>query len=99
MKLGKYSLGTGDRFGHQARAQLRAFIAAREEGTEPIPVGNKSNPEHTFVRSEPSGGRLAADHAVRELGWTLPWHVDADHINLETVERFLVPSDFFTIDV
>ena len=25
--------------------------------------------------------------------------MDADHINLDTVERFLAPSDFFTIDV
>ncbi len=25
--------------------------------------------------------------------------LDADHINLDTVERFLAPSDFFTIDV
>ena len=28
-----------------------------------------------------------------------PYHVDADHINLETVDRFIEPSDFFTIDV
>src|SRR5262249_33489630 len=28
-----------------------------------------------------------------------PWHVDADHIRLETVDRFLPHSDFFTIDV
>ena len=42
--------------------------------------------------------RAAADAAVRELGWTRPYHVDADHIRLETVDRFLTPSDF-TIDV
>ena len=99
MKLAKYSLGTGDRFGHQAKAQLRAFMAAREQGIDLIPVWNKSNREHTFVGSEPSSVRLAADLAVRELGWTLPYHVDADHINLETVDRFIAPSDFFTIDV
>src|SRR4029077_19097274 len=34
-----------------------------------------------------------------ELAWRNPYHVDADHINLETVERFLAPCDFFTIDV
>ena len=28
MKLGKYSVGTGDRFGHQAKAQLTACIQA-----------------------------------------------------------------------
>ena len=33
------------------------------------------------------------------LGWTGGWHVDADHIRLETVDRFLPHSDFFTIDV
>lgn len=99
MKLGKYSLGAGDRFGHQATAQLRAFIAAREEGIDLIPVWNKSNREHILIGSDPSSVRQAADLAVRELGWALPYHVDADHINLETVERFLIPSDFFTIDV
>src|SRR5262245_44237161 len=32
--LGKYSIGMGDRFAHQAAAQLRACILAREAGTE-----------------------------------------------------------------
>jgi hypothetical protein len=36
---------------------------------------------------------------VRALGWTASYYVDADHINLGTVDRFLEPSDFFTIDV
>ena len=31
--------------------------------------------------------------------WPHPWFVDADHIRLETVDRFLESSDFFTIDV
>jgi hypothetical protein len=43
--------------------------------------------------------RDAAEAAVRDLHWNKPWHVDADHINLDTVERFLAPSDFFTLDV
>ena len=43
--------------------------------------------------------RSAADNAVKKLGWTKPYHVDADHINFETVDRFLAPSDFYTIDV
>jgi hypothetical protein len=99
LKLEKYSLGTGDRFGHQAKAQLRAVIAAQDEGIELVPVWNKSNREHLFIGSEPASVRAAADCAVRELGWNRPYHVDADHINLDTVERFLEPSDFFTIDV
>ncbi len=99
LKLAKYSLGTGDRFGHQAKAQLRALIAARSEGIDLVPVWNKSNREHIFIGSEPSSVRTAADRAVRELGWGQLYHVDADHINLDTVERFLEPSDFFTIDV
>jgi tagaturonate epimerase len=36
---------------------------------------------------------------VKALGWQKPYHVDADHIRLETVDRFIAPSDFFTIDV
>ena len=36
---------------------------------------------------------------MKELGWTKPYFLDADHINLKTVERFLDPCDFFTLDV
>ena len=43
--------------------------------------------------------RAAADAAVRELGWKKPYHVDADHIRLETVDGFIASSDFYTIDV
>ena len=99
LPLGKYSLGMGDRFAHQARAQLRACIKAAEQGVEVIPVWNKSNREHITIGSEPSGVRSAADVAARELKWKKPYHVDADHIRLETVDRFIPYSDFFTIDV
>src|SRR6186997_2502930 len=99
LTLSKYSIGVGDRFAHQAKAQLRACIAAAERGVEVIPVWNKSNREHTIIGSEPANTRIAADAAVRELGWRKPYHLDADHIRLETVDRFLAPCDFFTIDV
>jgi len=33
------------------------------------------------------------------LGWGKPYHVDADHINLKTVDNFMEACDFFTIDV
>src|SRR5262245_30927498 len=97
--LAKYSVGVGDRFGHQAKAQLRACVLAAERGVEVIPVWNKSNREHVIIGSEPQGVRTAADAAVKELGWKKPYHVDADHIRLETVDRFIAASDFFTIDV
>src|SRR5437588_6773999 len=99
LTLAKYSIGVGDRFAHQARAQLRACQLAAERGAEVIPVWNKSYREHTTVGSEPGSVRAAADAAVRELGWTKPYHVDADHIRLEIVDGFLASSDFFTIDV
>jgi tagaturonate epimerase len=99
LQLAKYSLGVGDRFAHQGRAQLRACLQAAERGVEVIPVWNKSYREHTTVGSEPGSVRAAADAAVRELGWTKPYHVDADHIRLETVDGFLASSDFYTIDV
>lgn len=99
LRLGKYSFGIGDRFAHQAKAQLRACLQAAQAGVEVIPVWNKSNREHLIVGSEPSSVRAAADEAVRELGWNRPYHVDADHIRLETVDRFVAHSDFFTIDV
>jgi hypothetical protein len=99
LELDKYSFGIGDRFAHQARAQLIAFQRLAEQGVRVVPVWNKSNREHTFVGSEPASVRAAAEIAVRELGWKDDWHVDADHIQLATVDRYLDSSDFFTIDV
>jgi hypothetical protein len=72
---------------------------AADLGVEVIPVWNKSNREHNIVGSHPDSVRAAADAAVSALGWKLPYHVDADHIGIETVDRFLSSSDFFTIDV
>ncbi|HKB01707.1 MAG TPA: tagaturonate epimerase family protein [Gemmataceae bacterium] len=99
LTIAPYSIGVGDRFAHQAKAQLRACLLAARHGAEVIPVWNKSNREHTIIGSEPATTRAAADAAVRELGWVKPYHLDADHIRLETVDRFLAPCDFFTIDV
>jgi tagaturonate epimerase len=99
LSVGKFSFGMGDRFGHQGRAQLRACMMATELGADVVPVWNKSNREHTFIGTEPSSLRAEADAAVKALGWKKKYHVDADHIRLETVDRFVVPSDFFTIDV
>jgi hypothetical protein len=99
LKLAKYSLGVGDRFAQQASAQLKACWLAAEHGVEIIPVWNKSNREHLTIGSEPASVRAAAARAVQDLGWGQPWHVDADHIRLETVDRFIPHSDFFTIDV
>src|ERR1017187_8741587 len=97
--LGKFSIGVGDRFAHQSKAQLEACILAFKAGIDVIPVWNKSNREHTIIGSEPASTRVAADAAVKELGWKLPYFCDADHINLSTVERFLAPCDFYTLDV
>ena len=97
--LPRFSIGVGDRFAHQAGAQLLACQKALDAGVEVIPVWNKSNREHTIIGSEPSATRAAADHAVRAANWTLPYFCDADHINRHTVQRFLDPCDFFTLDV
>ena len=99
LMLNKYSVGIGDRFAHQARAQLQAFVQALEGGIEVVPVWNKSNREHMIIGSEPASVREAADKAVKALGWKLPYFCDADHITVGTVDRFIVPCDFYTIDV
>ncbi|HWZ51798.1 MAG TPA: tagaturonate epimerase family protein [Granulicella sp.] len=99
LQLSKYSIGVGDRFAHQAKAQLTACIQAREAGVQVTPVWNKSNREHLIIGSEPSQTRAAADAAVEQLGWQGAYFVDADHINLKTSGRFLAPCDFFTMDV
>ena len=98
-QLGRFSLGVGDRFAHQARAQLQACAQAASRGVTVVPVWNKSNREHNVVGSAPGSVRRAADEAVRSLGWPRAYFVDADHINLASVDRYLESSDFFTIDV
>lgn len=99
LKLPKYSVGVGDRFAHQAKAQLAACMKAVDAGIEVVPVWNKSNREHTIIGSDPAETRRVANAAVKALGWSKPYFLDADHINLKTVARFLQPCDFFTLDV
>ena len=99
MEIGKYSWGVGDRFTHQAEAQLKALILAKNAGIDIVPVWNKSNREHTFIHSEPASTRVAADAAVKALGWKGQYFCDADHINMNNVDRFMSSCDFFTIDV
>lgn len=95
----KFTFGVGDRFANGAHAQLAAFIAAKQLGIDITPVWNKSNREHNIIGSEPLQTRQAADQAVADLGWTGEYLLDADHINLATVDRFVGPCDFFTLDV
>lgn len=98
-QIEKYTLGCGDRFAHQGEAQLRALQKAREAGWAVCPVWNKSNREHNLIHSEPIDLRREADAAVAALNWPWPYYVDADHIALATVDRFIEASDFYTLDV
>jgi tagaturonate epimerase len=98
-KLGKYSIGMGDRFGHQGSAQLKAIIAASQKGIDITPVWNKSNREHVTIGTQPADVRTEADAVTKKAGFKKPYFVDADHINIDTVDRFIEHSDFFTIDV
>ncbi len=98
-QLDRYSIGVGDRFAHEAVAQLQACVLAARHGVIVIPVWNKSHREHTIVGSRPDSVRYEADAAVSALGWKRPYFVDADHINLKTVDGYLETADFFTIDV
>ena len=99
MKLGKFSIGTGDRFSHQGVAQLRAIIKANQSGLDISPVWNKSNREHQYVHSQPTDVRKEADAAVQALGFKGKYFVDADHINLGNVAPFVETANFFTLDV
>ncbi len=99
MKIQKYTIGIGDRFGHEGQAQLQAFIKARAAGVTVIPVWNKSNREHTLIGTSPADTRREADTAVQALNWNDAYYVDADHINVKNVDGFISHSDFFTLDV
>lgn len=97
--LGKFSIGMGDRFGHQGASQLKAVMDAATLGIDITPVWNKSNREHNTIGTQPGDVRLEADTVTRKAGFRKPYFVDADHINMDTVDRFVESSDFFTIDV
>lgn len=99
LSLAKCSFGVGDRFAHQARPQLRACMMLVEQGVEIVPVWNKSNREHKIIGSSPDSVRAAAQSAVTALSWKRDFHIDADHITLETVDGFIESSDYYTIDV
>ena len=92
-------MGIGDRFGHQGNAQLAALKRANEAGVEITPVWNKSHREHLIIGTHPADVREAADAAVAAMAWQNPYFVDADHVNLSSVDLFLEASDFFTLDV
>ena len=78
---------------------MKAIIKAKEKGIPIVPVWNKSNREHQIIHSSPGDTRIEADSAVSALRWQDPYFVDADHINLHTVDAFIDHSDFFTLDV
>jgi len=99
MEIEKYSLGIGDRFGMEGLAQLRALQKAKASGIQIVPVWNKSYREHTIIGTSPADARREADDAVKSCRWSDSYYVDADHISLATVDKFLGVSDFFTIDV
>ena len=100
MTIGKYSFGVGDRFAREGVNQLQALLEAEQRfGVHFDPVWNKSNREHQIVGTEPSETRAEADAAVKALNYKGRYFVDADHINLGNVDRFIEASDFFTIDV
>ncbi len=99
MIIPKYTMGIGDRFGRQGKAQLSAMIAAKELGIEIHPVWNKSHREHSIINTMPEDVRIEADAAVSALNWTAPYFVDADHINMSNVDGFIAFSNFFTLDV
>ena len=100
MTIGKYSFGVGDRFSHEGVNQLKALIKAEELfGVRFVPVWNKSNREHIIIGTKPDEVRKEADAAVAALGYMGQYFVDADHINLGNVDKFIAASDFFTIDV
>lgn len=100
LTLGKYSFGIGDRFSHQGGFGLEALIKAKKSlSVDFTPVWNKSNREHQIVGSTPEDTKKEADTAVKSLGFKDAYFVDADHINMNNVDKFLGASNFFTIDV
>ena len=99
MNIEKYSFGAGDRFGSEGSAQLAAISEIYRLGIPVVPVWNKSNREHELVGTNQESVRAEADQAVQAHGWIRSYYVDADHITMATVDKFIDSSNFFTLDV
>ena len=99
MQLEKYSFGIGDRFAHQGEAQLQALIKAKQDGIDMVPVWNKSFREHSIIHSEPKQTQTEAETAVANLNWQDSYYIDADHVNIDSVDAFIPYANFFTLDV
>jgi len=99
MRLQKYSIGTGDRFGSQGRAQLKAIIKALEIGINLDIVWNKSYREHLITKTIPLDVLKEAQDAVRALNWEGAYYIDADHVDLSNVDLFIESCNYFTFDV
>jgi len=100
MKLSKYSIGIGDRFGRSATAQLKAVMDfSADKNVTITPVWNKSFREHSLIGTAPSDTLASVKNAVTKNNYTGDYFLDADHVNINNVESFLVPCNFFTIDV
>lgn len=99
MKLQKYSIGTGDRFGCQGKAQLKAIIQAKEENLDIAIVWNKSHREHVIIGTTPADVLNEAQNAIKELNWNGNYYIDADHVSLSNIDMFIDSCNFFTLDV
>ncbi len=99
MKLQKYSIGTGDRFGCQGKALLRAIIKAEQNGVDLAIVWNKSHREHLITKTTPLDVLNEAQEAVKELRWKGKYYIDADHIGFSNVDLYIDSCNFFTLDV
>lgn len=99
MKLQRYSIGTGDRFGCQGKAQLKAIIKAEEIGLDISIVWNKSHREHLITNTTPLDVLNEAQEALRELKWKGKYYIDADHIGFSNVDLYIDSCNFFTLDV
>jgi len=99
MKLPKYSIGTGDRFGCQGKAQLKAVMKAKEKNLDIAIVWNKSHREHMIIGTKPADVLNEAEVTVKELNWNGKYYVDADHVSLSNIDVFIDYCNFFTLDV
>ncbi len=99
MKLQKYSIGIGDRFGCQGKALLKAIIKAEENGVDLAAVWNKSHREHLITKTTPLDVLNEAQKAVKELKWKGKYYIDADHIGFSNVDSYVDSCNFFTLDV
>ena len=94
LTLAKYSFGVGDRFAHQAGPNCGPACWLPSRASKSCRSGTNRIANTRSSARSPTASAPRPTPRVRKLGWGKAYHVDADHIRLETVDGFSLRATF-----